>query len=496
MDETSLLSAKGLTKSFPGVLALDNVDFRLRSGEIHAILGENGAGKSTLIKIFGGVYRADHGELFLDGRPVQFRDPREAQQAGIRVIHQELNLLPLLSVAENIFLGNIPSGRLPGTVNWRALQSRACEILESLQAGFGPGRLVGKLSAAEQQLVEIAQALTTELKILVMDEPTAALSIAEVDTLFDLLRGMARKGIAIAYITHRIKEVFRIADRVTVLRDGVKVGTLAVESATEPELVHMMVGRSLDEMYPRSRGDLGDVVLKVDRLSTKTGLSDISLELRKGEILGIYGLMGSGRSRLAMALFGAERTTSGKVWLQGNGRGPRSPSEARRRGLGYLPVERKAEALIMPLSLRKNLTIASLDRYARGPFLNERKERASANEWKDKLGIRTPSIDTAIGNLSGGNQQKAVVGRWLDARAAILIMNEPTRGIDVGSKVEIYGLMDDLCRQGVGIMMFSSEMPELLGIADRILVMSNGRITAEFAHGQASQEDLMRAATA
>jgi ABC-type sugar transport system ATPase subunit len=496
MDEIPLLSANGLTKTFPGVLALDNVDFDLRPGEIHAILGENGAGKSTLIKIFGGVYQADHGKMLLEGQPVQFRDPREAQLCGIRVIHQELNLLPLLSVAENIFLGNFPSGRVPGTVDWSALESGASAILESLQANFGPKRLVGKLSTAEQQLVEIAQALTTDLKILVMDEPTAALSIAEVDTLFGMLRAMAHKGIGIAYITHRIKEVFRIADRVTVLRDGVKVGTLEVNSATEPHLVQMMVGRSLDEMYPRSRGEFGDVVLKVQNLRTKSGLDDISLELHRGEILGIYGLMGSGRSRLAMALFGAEQLVSGMMWLQGKEEILRSPSQARKLGLGYLPVERKTEALIMPLSLRKNLTIASLDRYARGPFLSEKREKASADEWKNKLGIRAPSIDTNIGNLSGGNQQKTVVGRWLDAQAAILIMNEPTRGIDVGSKVEIYSLMDDLCHQGVGIVMFSSEMPELLGIADRILVMSSGRITAEFARGHASQEDLMRAATA
>lgn len=496
MERSLLLSARGITKNFPGVRALSDVNFELRAGEIHAILGENGAGKSTLIKILGGVYQTDLGHVTLDGKDVRFRDPHEAQLGGVRVIHQELNLLPLLTVAENVFLGNWPAARVPGTVDWRAMTDRAQGILDRLHAKFRPGQRVRQLSTAEQQFVAIAQALTTELKLLILDEPTAALTDVEVETLFEMLHTMAKQGIAIAYITHRITEVFRIADRVTVLRDGVLVGTLEVKSANEGRLVEMMVGRPLEEMYPRKWGKIGEVLLRAESIGTASGLKDINLELHKGEILGVYGLMGSGRSRLATALFGAERVTSGRLFIHGKRVVLRSPTEGRRQGLGYLPLERKTEALILPLSLRKNLTVASLDKYQQGLFLNETKEKAEATRWKAQLGIRAPHIDTPISSMSGGNQQKTVVGRWLDANAAILIMNEPTRGVDVGAKVEIYSLMDDLCRQGVGIVMFSSEMPELLAVADRILVMSSGRISAEFVHGHATQAQLMRAAVA
>jgi ABC-type sugar transport system ATPase subunit len=356
--------------------------------------------------------------------------------------------------------------------------------------------LVGRLSAGQKQLVEIAQALTTELSVLVMDEPTAALNDAEVQTLFNLLRSLTAEGIGVIYITHRITEVFQIADRVTVLRDGVKVATVPVREATQDQLVHLMVGRSLEEMYPRVRSEPGAVVLEARGLATAQGLAGINLQVRRGEILGVYGLMGSGRARLAAALFGDVPLTQGAILVRGREVTLRSPSEARRLGIGYVPVDRKSEGLILPLSLRKNITLASLDKYARGPFLDENRERTGAGHWSQLLNIRAPSLEANIGSLSGGNQQKAIVGRWLDAEAAILIVNEPTRGIDVGAKVEIYSLLDELCHQGVGILMFSSEMPELLSIADRLLVMSQGRITGEFAHAEATQEDLMRCAVA
>jgi ribose transport system ATP-binding protein len=496
MEQDLLLSAEHITKVFPGVRALENVDFDLRQGEIHAILGENGAGKSTLIKILGGVYARDEGRVLLGGRDVDLHDPRHAQLQGIRVIHQDLNLLPLLSVAENIFLGNIPSGPLPGSVGWGKMMTRARELLHRVQLDIDVKEPVGRLTAGEQQLVEIAQALTTDMNILIMDEPTAALNDTEVETLFDLLHTMTADGIGIVYITHRIAEVFQIADRVTVLRDGVRVGTLDVKEATPDGLVKMMVGRSLDEMYPRKWGTAGEALLQAEGISTLDGLKDISLSLHKGEILGVYGLMGSGRTKLANALFGASPISSGQILVRGKKVILHSPFEARRHGLGLLPVDRKGGGLIMTLPVRKNLTIASLDKYLRGPFINEESEKTSANHWSQLLKIRAPSIETNVGSLSGGNQQKTVVGRWLDAQASILIMNEPTRGIDVGAKVEIYTLMDELCHQGVGILMFSSEMPELLAIADRILVMSLGRITAEFAHGQATQEKLMERAVA
>lgn len=496
MGTESLLSAEGITKEFPGVLALDNVDYELFKGETHAILGENGAGKSTLIKILGGVYDRDSGHITIESKDVEFKNPREAQLRGVRVIHQELNVLPFLTVAENIFLGNLPTGFAPGMVGWKTMYERASEILEKLALDLDPKTPVSKLTAAEKQLVEIAQALTTEIKILIMDEPTAALNVTEVQTLFELLQVMKSEGIGIIYITHRIAEVFQIADRVTVLRDGILVGTQRVTDANPDQLVEMMVGRPLEEMYPRSWTEPGEVVLQADKISTSTGLDNISFQLRQGEILGVYGLLGSGRSRLAGALFGAESLSSGELRIRGDLVELRSSYEARKLGLGYIPVDRKAEALIMPLSLRKNITIANLDTYSRGPFLNETQERANADHWRSLLQIRTPSIETNIASLSGGNQQKTVVGRWLDAKANILIMNEPTRGIDVGAKVEIYSLMNDLCHQGTGILMFSSEMPELLAISDRILVMSAGRITGEFTHEEASQENLMKYAVA
>src|SRR3990170_2051578 len=447
MDEQVILRAEHITKDFPGVRALNEVDFSLRRGEIHAIVGENGAGKSTLIKILGGVYRSTSGRVVLYGEEARIGDPHEAQILGVRVIHQELNLLPLLTAA-------------------------------------------GKLSAGEQQMVEIAQALTTDVRILIMDEPTAALNRSEVQKLFDLLRGMAKEGVGIVYITHRISEVFEIADRVTVLRDGVCIGSMLVKETNEDELIQMMVGRTLDEMYPRKWGEPTEVLLEAVNLSTEDGLEDICFTLRAGEILGVYGLMGSGRSRLSRALFGVAPIMGGELLVHGQPVRPLTPHRARRLGIGYLPSDRKAEALIMPFSVRKNLTIANLDRYSRGPFLADREEMASARDWVDALRISTPSVEASIASLSGGSQQKVIVGRWLDARTRVLIVNEPTRWIDVGAKLDIYRLLDDLCRSGVGVLMFSSEMPELLAMADRILVMSSGRITGELAHGQANQEIL------
>jgi len=496
MPDDILLRAERINKEFPGVKALVDVDFELRRGEIHVILGENGAGKSTLIKILGGVYERDSGDILLEGRPVHLRDPRQAALAGIRVIHQELNLLPLLSVAENIFLGNLPGGAIPGTVARGRMNTRAGELLERLGLELDPSTPVSRLTAGEQQLVEIAQAMTTEAKILIMDEPTAALNDSEVQTLFDLLNVMTSREVGIIYITHRIAEVLQVADRVTVLRDGHRVGTLPASEASPDQLVQMMVGRSLDEMYPRSWSKVGEPLLEARGLCSPDGLTDISLTVHAGEILGIYGLLGSGRSRLANLLFGAAPISAGEILVRGKPVRVRTPYEARALGLGYLPIERKVEGLILPLTLRKNITLASLDRYMRGLFVDEQAERRSAQHWSEALRIRVPSIEVNIGSLSGGSQQKTVVARWLDARASILIMNEPTRGIDVGAKVEIYSLMDELCHQGVGILMFSSEMPELMAIANRILVMSLGRITAEFAHGQASQEELMRSAVA
>ncbi len=496
MEDQLLLQAEKITKEFPGVRALDNVDFDLRRGEIHAILGENGAGKSTLIKILGGVYLRDAGSVRINGKEVEFRTPREAQLEGLRVIHQELNLLRLLSVEENILLGQLPTGSLPGFVGWRKVRRQAEEVLAELQVTLDLREKAGNLNAGEQQLIEIAQALVGEARILVMDEPTAALNDTEIEGLFALLRRMSDQGIGIIYITHRIAEVFEIANRVTVLRDGVRVATVDVSGSTPEELVRMMVGRSLDEMYPRERIQPGEALLEVRDLSSEKGLHDVSFTLRAGEILGVYGLLGTGRSLLAHALFGDDPKSSGEVIIKGKVAKVHSPSQARGLGMGYVPMERKTEGLVEALTVRKNLTLANLKAYGRSLFLDEGDEKGRARHWVDRMGIRTPSIDQSITSLSGGNQQKVIVSRWLETQANIMIMHEPTRGIDVGAKVEIYSIMDELCKQGVGILMFSSEMPELLAIADRILVMSEGRITGEFSHSEATQELLMERAVA
>lgn len=491
-----ILATVSLVKTFPGVRALDDVDFELRSGEIHAVLGENGAGKSTLIKILGGVYQQDSGHIILDGAPVAMENPRAALLRGIRVIHQELNILPQLSVAENIFLGNLPTGRAPGSVDWNKLQTESRKILTSFDAKINPSARAGILTPGQQQVVEIAQALTSDIRILIMDEPTSALNEQETENLFQLLRKMSNQGIAIIYITHKIYEVFKIAHRVTVLRDGKKVSTVAVSETEPAKLIQMMVGRSLTEMYQRTHTSSGQVVFETRSLYSH-GLTDINLRIAAGEVVGIYGVLGSGRTRLANTLFGITPLTAGEIYIDGNKVSINSPFQAKRLGIGYVPAERKTEALIMPLSLRKNLTISSLSKYMRNFLLvDEPAEKESCQSWIKALEIRSPNPDVNVGSLSGGNQQKVVFSRWLDTHAKILILNEPTRGVDVGAKTEIYRLIDTLCKDGHAILMFSSEMPELIGVADRIMVMSAGRITGEFMHWEATQEKLMECALA
>jgi ribose transport system ATP-binding protein len=494
MDSNVILATAGLAKDFGGVRVLDNVDFELRKGEVHAILGENGAGKSTLIKILGGVYKLDGGQILLNGKPVMIPTPRAAQLLGIRVIHQEFNLLPQLSVAENIFLGNHPDGKVPGSVDWKSLNQKAKDILCRFQANIDPGIRACNLTPGGQQLVEIAQALTSEVNILILDEPSAALNDVETHNLFVILKQMCSEGISVIYITHKINEIFEIADRVTVLRDGKKIDTLNTHETNQTQLIQMMVGRSLKEMYPRHRVEPGKVLLETRNL-TGNGVYDINLQLRAGEVLGVYGLMGSGHTQLANALFGVVPAVSGDITIHGQKVKITSPEQAKQYGLGYVPSERKTEALISPLSLLKNLTIASLSKYTRNLFfIDENGEKNSAAAWMKALDIRARGLDANIGSLSGGNQQKAIFCRWFDTESEILVLNEPTRGVDVGAKVEIYKLIDDFCKNGKAVIMFSTELPELLSIADRIMVMNSGRSTDEFPYGEATQKILMEAA--
>jgi ABC-type sugar transport system ATPase subunit len=425
MDSNVILATDGLVKIFGGVRVLDNVDFELRNGEVHAILGENGAGKSTLIKILGGVYKPDAGQILLNGKNVIIPTPRAAQLLRIRVIHQEFNLLTQLSVAENIFLGNLPGGIVPGSVDWKTLNNKAKEILGRFQANIDPTIKACNLTPGGQQLVEIAQALTSEVNVLILDEPSAALNDIETQNLFVILRQMCSEGISVIYITHKINEVFEIANRVTVLRDGKKIDTVDTNGTNPPQLIHMMVGRSLKEMYPRHRVEPGKVLLETRNL-TGNGLFDINLKLRAGEVLGIYGLMGSGRTRLANALFGVAPVSFGDIYINGQKVKIMSPEHAKQYGLGYVPSERKTEALISPLSLLKNLTIASLSKYTSNLFfIDEKSEKSSGAAWMKVLDIHARGLDANIGSLSGGNQQKAIFCRWFDTKSEILVLNEP-----------------------------------------------------------------------
>ena len=489
-----LLEMRNITKRFPGVLALENVSFELRAGEVHVLLGENGAGKSTLIKILAGAYQKDAGEIILNGEAVGITSPRMAQQMGISVIYQEFNLVPALSVAENIFLGREPN-LAPGVLDNGAVRRESRKVLERLGLELDVRRTVRELGVAEQQMVEIAKALSFESKIIVMDEPSAALGDREIDRLFEIIRRLAAQGVAIIYISHRLQELARIGDRVTVLRDGHNVATLDLKGVEVASLVRLMVGRELTDQFPKALVEPGPEALRVEHLSRVGVLDDISLSVCEGEVLGIAGLVGAGRTELARAIFGADPVDSGVIILHGESMRIRSPREAVKHGLGLLTEDRKAQGLVLPLDVGANTTLANLKAVLRGPMLSPRAERAAAAEYVSSLRIRTPSIAQRVRFLSGGNQQKVVLAKWLFARARVLIFDEPTRGIDVGAKVEVYQLMNDLARRGVAMIMISSELPEILAMSDRIIVMHEGRITGRFRRGVATQEEIMRCAT-
>jgi rhamnose transport system ATP-binding protein len=485
-----VLALEGIAKSFPGVRALDGARFDVRAGEVHALLGENGAGKSTLIKIMSGVHEPDAGTVELDGRPVRLASPEAAQRAGVATIYQELLLFPELSVAENIFAGHAPrrGGRF-GPIDWAAMRARAREILASLEVhDLDVDRTVGSLSVGNRQRVEIAKALSRSARVLIMDEPTAALTEADVARLFAIVRLLKARGVGIVYISHRLVEVFELADRVTVLRDGRYVGTRDVAGTREDELIAMMVGRTLDALFPKTAAEIGPPVLEVRGLSGRPHLRDISLTLRRGEIVGLAGLVGSGRSELAQAVFGVAPPDAGEIRLDGRPARIRDPRDAIRHGIAYVPEDRGQQGLVRPMRLRENVSLAVLRRLARVGFVDRAAEAGLAAESIRRFAIRATGVDQVVGKLSGGNQQKVVLGKWLATRPRVLIMDEPTRGIDVGAKAEIHRLMSELAGQGMAILMISSELPEVLGMSDRVLVMREGRIAAEFPRERATQE--------
>lgn len=488
-----ILKMENITKTFPGVVALDNVSIDLKKGEVLGILGENGAGKSTLIKILAGNYIKDSGDIYIDGHKFEIKGPAEAMASGIRVIYQELNTINNLTVAENIFIGEQIVKGFFRFVDWKKMIKKADELLATMNVKLDPNAIIGDLSISEKQIIEIAKAISKEAKILVMDEPTAALSAEETQSLFKIIKTLKSRGVAIIYISHRLKEIFEITDRVTVLRDGKKVGTLLTRDSDSNRLVEMMVGRDIKDMYPKRDVPIEGVVMEVKNL-TADGFEDISFSLRKGEILGVFGLLGSGRTSLVKSLFGANKIKSGEIIVNGKRLNIKNPKIARDEKVGLVPLDRKTEGLALMMGIKENITLANISELGRSFLISRTQERKKAEKWVDEIGIRTPTVDQEVNSLSGGNQQKVVLAKWLESGSQIIILNEPTRGIDVGAKIEIYKLMQDLCERGSSIIMISSELPEIMSIADRILVMSKGRLTSEYLRKEASEEKLLQSA--
>jgi ribose transport system ATP-binding protein len=491
-----LVSMAGIEKSFPGVRALDQASFELRAGEVHALVGENGAGKSTLMKVLAGVYRSDAGAIRLGGRAVAITSPRAAQDLGISIIHQELNLMPHLTVAQNIFIGREPRRRLRFLLDERAINEQARVLLDRLRIRIDPRTRVSDLTVARQQMVEIARALSLDAQVLIMDEPTAALTETEVAELFRITRELRDKGVGIVHISHRLEELPAISDRITVMRDGRTVETLATRDTTIDQIIHLMVGRTIYEGAPEIP-DLPhhEVVLELRNVCRGRALRDISFTLRRGEILGVAGLVGAGRTEVARAIFGADRIESGEIRVRGRAVQIRSPRDAVRHGIAYLSEDRKRFGLALGMDVESNVVLSTLQRSLGWlGTVNTTTTRVTAQRYVDALRIRTPSLQQRARNLSGGNQQKVVIAKWLAADADILLFDEPTRGIDVGAKSEIYHLLNELARQGKAIVMISSELPEVLRMSHRIIVMCEGRITGELSGG-ASQEQIMTLAT-
>ncbi|MBI5667418.1 MAG: sugar ABC transporter ATP-binding protein [Chloroflexi bacterium] len=487
-----ILKIEGVSKRYGGVQALNRVQFDLNYGEVHALVGENGAGKSTLIKVLGGIVPRDAGRIFFDGREVHFNNPAEAQAAGIAIIHQELSMLPTLTVMENLFMSRM-SGRY-GLVNWKAMERRAREALALVDLHVDPYALVKDLSISQRQMIEIARALSANARLIVMDEPNSSLSDTETDRLFELIRSLKARGIAIMYVSHKIDEVLAISDRITAFRDGAYVGTITSAGATEDMVINMMVGRELDRRATVDQNTGGEVLLHVRGL-TGRAFRDVSFDVRKGEILAFSGLVGAGRSEVLRTIFGAERATSGDIRFEGKPVRFASPTEAIKHGLAMVQEDRKVLSLFMGMQVMHNVSMAQLPFMTRAGNINDRREQRLVQDFVHKLDIRLASIGDAVSSLSGGNQQKTVLARWLATGPKLLILDEPTHGVDVGAKAEIYELIRNLAREGVAIVLISSELPEVLALAHRIVVMHEGRITGVLNHADASEEKLMAYAT-
>lgn len=492
MSEQYLLEMKGIHKSFPGVKALVDVGLQLKAGEVHALLGENGAGKSTLIKVLGGIYHAEEGEIYIDGQKVTIDGVVAAREAGISIVHQELVLVPYMTVAENIFLGREPGSKM--NINRKQMTEEAQKLMDAYEMNIDADTLVEHLTIAQQQMVEIVKAISFNSKILVMDEPTSSISDKEVGFLFETMRTLTKKGVGIIYISHKMSELEEICDRVTVMRDGQTVGTKVVKETTKDELIAMMVGRELTNYYTRDYLEPGEVVLKCEHISDKKMAKDASFELHRGEIVGFAGLVGAGRSETMKAVFGLAPSMSGEVWVDGQKVQIKSPVDALKYGIALVPESRKEEGLYKVQSVRFNSTIEVLSQFIKNLHVNGKKEEEITQKYIDMMGTKTPSQEQVIGNLSGGNQQKVMIGRWLATSPKILILDEPTRGVDVGAKAEIYAIMNELVKQGMSIIMISSELPEIINMSDRIYVMNEGRVTGCLGHEDVTQEKIMQLA--
>ncbi len=489
------LEMRHISKQYPGVRALDDVSLTVYAGEVHALLGENGAGKSTLMKILAGAQPKDSGEILLNGHPVQCDSPQKAMDLGISIIYQEFNLVPYLSAGENIFLGREPRAALPGFVDFKTLYRQAQEVIDRLGVRMDARTPVNQLSVAQQQMVEIAKATSRKARIIVMDEPSATLTEHELQSLFTLIRQLKAEGVSIVYISHRLEEVFEVCDRETIMRDGHWIATEDVKDLTRDTIIRLMVGRELKEAIPKVAASPGPPALAVKHLNRAGVLHDISFEVRQGEVLGIAGLVGAGRTETARAIFGADPIDSGTIELFGRPVKVRSPQDAIKHGIGLVTEDRKQQGLVLGMTVRENNTLAHLDALSTLGFIRRKEERQVAEKYRASLAIKTPSVEQTVQNLSGGNQQKVVLAKWLFTGSKVLIFDEPTRGIDVGAKSEIYKLMNELAADGVAIIMISSELPEILGMSDRILVMHEGRITGELSRAEATQEKIMHLAT-
>ncbi len=494
LDAPPTLELRAVSKAFGAVVALRSGSLALHSGSIHALVGENGAGKSTLVKIMAGLYQRDSGDVELEGRPVDFRSTAEAKAAGIAVIYQEPTLFPDLSVTENVFMGRQPTGRF-GRIDRKAMRAEVKQLMARLGVSIDPDRPAEGLSIADQQIIEIAKSISLDAKVLIMDEPTAALSGVEVERLFAVARSLRDEGRALMFISHRFDEVFALCDTVTVMRDGSYISTERTADTTVASMVRQMVGRDVDELFPKQETTIGEPLLVVEGLSMPGVFHDISFTVRAGEIVGLAGLVGAGRSEVARAVFGVDPYARGSVVLDGRPVPPRNPSAAMGRGLALVPEDRRKQGLVIDATVGENITAAIRGRLSRFGLITTGMENAAAQVWASRLEVKTRSLDAVAGTLSGGNQQKVVLGKWLATHPKVLIIDEPTRGIDVGTKSEVHRMMSELAGEGLGILMISSELPEVLGMADRVLVMREGRITAELDRADADSESVMFAAT-